>query len=120
MTNDALLGSLYDIIVAPTPQPGSAFLTSDNTAIIVIRQGPPESVGVALGRRLSGLMLEAGRQEISSFLPSRSAATIHHSSHHHLFCLDLKEVTNHTQQFSSSGGYEDCVFLGQALFARQG
>lgn len=51
VTNDSLLGALYNLIVTPSPLPGSRYLNSNNTAITVIRQGALQSVGVALGRR---------------------------------------------------------------------
>ena len=58
VTNDTMLGALYSLVVTPFPMPGSIFLTPDNTAITDIKQGMPQSVNVALGRRR---LLQLGR-----------------------------------------------------------
>ena len=58
VTNDTMLGALYSLVVTPFPMPGSIWLTPSNTAITDIKQGLPQSVNVALGRRR---LLQLGR-----------------------------------------------------------
>ena len=69
VTNDTMLGALYSLVVTPFPMPGSIWLTPSNTAITDIKQGPPQSVNVALGRRRLLQLDSPGSGDWTRWLP---------------------------------------------------